>query len=180
MLKAGKLTTWKDERGFGFIEPEDGSKAVFLHVSEVKHLSRRPEIGDVVFYEPRVESDGKVRATKVSIQGVALRSMTPRNQPTGGKFQRRIVETGIGLAILTVIVAVGSRFTPSRSPSPIAAVTKPNCQVKGNISVSSGNKVYHLPGMEDYESTVIDEGAGEKWFCSESEAIAAGWKKAPR
>jgi cold shock CspA family protein len=182
MLKAGKLTTWKDERGFGFIEPEDGSKAVFLHVSEVKHLSRCPEIGDVVFYEPRAESDGKVRATKVSIQGVAARSITPRNQPMpiGGRFQRRIVETAARLAILTVIVTVGSRFTPSRSPSPIAAVTKPNCHVKGNISVSSGNKIYHLPGMEDYESTVIDEGGGERWFCSESEAIAAGWKKAPR
>jgi cold shock CspA family protein len=180
MLKAGKLTTWKDERGFGFIEPEDGSKAVFLHVSEVKNLSRRPQIGDVVFYEPRVESDGKVRATKVSIQGVAPRSITPRNQPVGGRFQQRIVETAAGLAVLIVIVVVGSRFTPSRSPSPIAAVTKPNCQVKGNISVSSGNKIYHIPGMEDYESTVIDEGSGEKWFCSESEAIAAGWKKAPR
>lgn len=180
MLKAGKLTTWKDEHGFGFIEPEDGSKAVFLHLSEVKNLSRRPQISDVVFYEPRVESDGKVRATKVSIQGVAPRSITPRNQPVGGRFQQRIVETAAGLAVLIVIVAVGSRFTPSRSPSPIAAVTKPNCQVKGNISVSSGNKIYHLPGMEDYESTVIDEGAGEKWFCSESEAISAGWKKAPR
>jgi hypothetical protein len=34
--------------------------------------------------------------------------------------------------------------------------------------------------MEDYENTIIDPMKGEKWFCTESEAIANGWKKAPR
>ncbi|WP_442785781.1 sunset domain-containing protein [Leptolyngbya sp. Heron Island J] len=43
-----------------------------------------------------------------------------------------------------------------------------------------GNKIYHLPGMEDYESTVIDLTKGERWLCTESEAIANGWRKAPR
>jgi len=35
-LRSGKLTKWKDERGFGFIQPVDGSQEVFLHISEVK------------------------------------------------------------------------------------------------------------------------------------------------
>jgi cold shock CspA family protein len=175
MLKSGKLTTWKDDRGFGFIKPEEGGKEVFLHISEVKDLSRRPLLGDVVFYEPRLEGDGKVRATKVSIQGVA-----PRTQPVSGGRQEGVIGAVIGLAVLISMGVGVMKFTPSRSPSPITAVTKPNCQIKGNISVSSGNKIYHVPGMEDYESTVIDEGAGERWFCSESEAISAGWKKAPR
>jgi hypothetical protein len=34
--------------------------------------------------------------------------------------------------------------------------------------------------MEDYENTIIDPMKGEKWFCTESEEIANGWKKAPR
>ncbi|EDX70721.1 hypothetical protein MC7420_8149 [Coleofasciculus chthonoplastes PCC 7420] len=41
-------------------------------------------------------------------------------------------------------------------------------------------KVYHLPGMEDYQSTIIDPAKGERWFCTESEAIESGWHKAPR
>jgi cold shock CspA family protein len=175
MLKSGKLTTWKDNRGFGFIKPKEGGKEVFLHISEVEGLSRRPRLGDMIFYEPRLEIDGKVRATKVSIQGVA-----PRTHPVNGGSQEGIIGAVIGL---TTLIAVGvgvMQFTPSRSPSPMTAVTKPNCQIKGNISVSSGNKIYHVPGMEDYESTVVNEGAGERWFCSESEAISAGWKKAPR
>ena len=49
--------------------------------------------------------------------------------------------------------------------------------IKGNISVSSGEKIYHVPGGEFYEITVISEGKGERWFCTEAEAVAAGWRK---
>jgi hypothetical protein len=60
------------------------------------------------------------------------------------------------------------------------AIANPECTIKGNISVDTGNKIYHLPGMEDYESTVIDPNKGEKWFCKELDAIANGYLKAPR
>lgn len=52
-----------------------------------------------------------------------------------------------------------------------------SCLIKGNIS-SSGEKIYHLPGCSYYEKTKIDEERGEKWFCADSEALAAGWRKA--
>lgn len=51
------------------------------------------------------------------------------------------------------------------------------CRIKGNISGSG--RVYHVPGSRWYERTSIDPGAGERWFCSEAEARAAGWR-APR
>lgn len=53
---------------------------------------------------------------------------------------------------------------------------KPGCAIKGNISVSSGEKIYHLPGQRYYESTKIDPQYGERWFCTETEAIANGWR----
>ena len=59
-------------------------------------------------------------------------------------------------------------------------VLNPSCKIKGNISISSGNKIYHVPGQQDYENTRIQPEHGEKWFCSEEEAIKAGWRKAPR
>lgn len=52
----------------------------------------------------------------------------------------------------------------------------PGCAIKGNIS-SSGVKIYHLPGQRYYEQTVIDPGKGERWFCTEQEAEANGWRK---
>jgi cold shock CspA family protein len=176
MPQKGKLTTWKDDRGFGFIRPDEGGKEVFLHVSEVQGLSRRPRLGDIVSYEPSLESDGKVRATQVSIQGVVARP-----QRRGLSSQESMIVSVVTLAGITAAVVFSvMKFMPNGAPSLVKVVTKPNCEVKGNISVSSGQKIYHIPGMEDYVSTVIDEEAGEKWFCSESEAIAAGWKKAPR
>ncbi len=52
--------------------------------------------------------------------------------------------------------------------------------IKGNISTNSGEKIYHVPGGSFYEQTVIDEAAGERWFCAESDAIAAGWRISQR
>jgi len=52
------------------------------------------------------------------------------------------------------------------------------CPIKGNISYS-GERIYHMPWSPWYERTKLSEGKGERWFCSEQEAIAAGWR-APR
>ncbi len=51
------------------------------------------------------------------------------------------------------------------------------CKIKGNIS-SASEKIYHLPGCGSYDKTAIDESMGERWFCSENEAVVAGWRKA--
>lgn len=52
-----------------------------------------------------------------------------------------------------------------------------NCLIKGNINVK-GEKIYHLPDCPYYDRTMISEADGEKWFCTEEEAAAAGWRKA--
>ena len=54
-----------------------------------------------------------------------------------------------------------------------------NCRIKGNIS-RSGERIYHMPGAQHYERTRISTSKGERWFCSESEARAAGWRRAKR
>lgn len=51
-----------------------------------------------------------------------------------------------------------------------------SCPIKGNIS--SGGKIYHVPGSRWYGKTVISPEKGERWFCSETEAKQAGWRKA--
>lgn len=52
------------------------------------------------------------------------------------------------------------------------------CLIKGNIDGSTYEKFYHLPGCKYYNQTVIDLDRGEKFFCSEKEAQAAGFVKA--
>lgn len=53
-----------------------------------------------------------------------------------------------------------------------------DCNIKGNISYNTGEKIYHVPGQEYYNETVISPEYGERWFCSEEEARAAGWRRA--
>ncbi len=173
--KKGQLKKWIDDRGFGFIKPDEGGKDVFLHISAVKRASRRPQVGDTIFYEQITEPDGKIRATKAAIQGVTL-----PYQPKQRKKTKRQYLTGvIGITISIAIVFVVEQLSSRNSPSPVTSVTEPECKIKGNISWNNGKKLYHLPGMEDYKSTQIDFDRGERWFCTESEAINAGWQKAP-
>lgn len=62
-------------------------------------------------------------------------------------------------------------------PAPSAPVEQAACTIKGNIS-RKGEKIYHLAGSRDYERTQITEASGERMFCSEEEAKAAGWRPA--
>lgn len=56
--------------------------------------------------------------------------------------------------------------------------TATTCPIKGNIS--AGGHIYHLPGQEHYAATRISPAKGERWFCDEAEARAAGWRAARR
>lgn len=52
-----------------------------------------------------------------------------------------------------------------------------SCKIKGNISQNSGQKIYHVPGQKYYTQTRINPLFGERWFCSEIEAVSNGWRK---
>jgi endonuclease YncB( thermonuclease family) len=50
------------------------------------------------------------------------------------------------------------------------------CAIKGNIS--NKGHIYHVPWSPWYERVTISAARGERWFCSEAEAMAAGWRAA--
>jgi endonuclease YncB( thermonuclease family) len=50
------------------------------------------------------------------------------------------------------------------------------CAIKGNVT--EHGHIYHTPWSPWYDKVKIDEQNGERWFCSESEALAAGWRPA--
>lgn len=52
------------------------------------------------------------------------------------------------------------------------------CIIKGNIS--RGQNIYFLPFHVLYDHVRIEEAKGERWFCTEDEALAAGWRRALR
>ncbi|WP_247280539.1 MULTISPECIES: thermonuclease family protein [unclassified Bradyrhizobium] len=60
-----------------------------------------------------------------------------------------------------------------------AAAPDPNCVIKGNVN-RKGEHIFHSPGQLNYSKIAMDKGLGERWFCTEAEAEAAGWRKAAR
>jgi endonuclease YncB( thermonuclease family) len=59
----------------------------------------------------------------------------------------------------------------------VAAQEAPGgCAIKGNIN-RDGERIYHTPwGSQWYDRTKVTESKGERWFCDEAEALAAGWR----
>ncbi len=58
-----------------------------------------------------------------------------------------------------------------------AEAAAPNgCAIKGNVT--EHGRIYHMPWSPWYDKIRIDAAKGKRWFCTEAEALAAGWRPA--
>ncbi len=101
-IEKGKLVRWIDEKGFGFIKTENGKNDIFIHISALKNMSRKPVIGDIILFEINVDTNGKLRAINALIEGVSQNlTLTPldkQSKPTPSTIQektRRIYKTKV-------------------------------------------------------------------------------------
>ncbi len=69
MRNQGTLTSWNDERGFGFITPDDDSRQIFVHIKSFSNRGRRPEINQAVNYTLSSDSKGRPCAANVLFAG---------------------------------------------------------------------------------------------------------------
>ena len=198
-MQRGTLARWNDDRGFGFIKPENSPQEVFLHISALPKGIRRPQEGDIILYEVLQEQNGKLKARTAQLEGVKVSPQKTNNASRSlnqSKSNQQELLIQICSIVLGTIVLGGvmiqwvrqfnTQEVSTSSPTipgttiNVPAELSPSCNIKGNISINTGKKWYHIPGMEDYESTSIDTSKGERWFCTEQEAIDAGWTKAPK
>lgn len=114
----GTLTSWDDERGFGFVESLAGAR-VFAHISAFPARAERPQDGETVSYLVERGDDGKSRALDIRYTGPGAdsrrrppqqrssqkpRSPQPqRNHASGGPGRRRAAGAGNYLAIVAFI-----------------------------------------------------------------------------
>jgi len=137
----------------------------------VKDVSERDKYGRLLRYVYVGDSFINLELVK---EGYAYASAFPPDVKYSDAFlsaQKNAIEGGFGLWGSCEDIDSVALSKDSREKN-IGA-----CEIKGNIS-QKGEKIYHIKGCDYYDDTKIDELKGEKWFCSEKEALDAGWRKA--
>lgn len=61
----GKITSWKDDQGYGFVVQNGNSEQVFLHIKSFKNRQRRPVGNEIVTYDISTDANGRKRAENV-------------------------------------------------------------------------------------------------------------------
>ena len=111
-------------------------------------------------------------------QGFAL--ACPRYSDRYVKFEQRNTIARLPHATYCLQGTGKLAVAPPAAPLPPGTLRSPGrCVIRGNIN-RNGVRIYHMPAQMTYQQTQIDPRKGERWFCSEADAIAAGWRKAQR
>jgi cold shock protein len=66
-MATGTVKFFNDDKGFGFITPENGGQDVFVHVSSLQSDSSLREGGKVSFEVGQDRKTGKSKAENVSV-----------------------------------------------------------------------------------------------------------------
>ena len=155
---------------------------VVLDPSEQHAMDRLSEIANNI----RMKAAGPYMHLKAfAVDGGSLRTGSANFSASGLKLQDNdlilIREPGAVRAFearFEQIWAVGKQLdaspSASKEPSASSSSTPARCKIKGNVS-RDGARVFHVPGDRNYDRVRMDKGLGERWFCSEAQALAAGW-----
>lgn len=123
---------------------------------------------------------GVCRAGGVEVNRALVRAgaaMAYRRYSTAYVGEERAAQQA-GVGIWAGSAQVPEDFRQAGDAAPALAEPEDGCRIKGNIS--DGGRIYHRPGQDYYAATGIDPARGERWFCSEADARAAGWRAARR
>ena len=78
----GVIKSWNDDRGFGFIEPNQGGQDIFVHIKAFQGLRERPQLNQRVSFQVELGPQGKKRALNVEL--VRAKRTAPVRTPKEG------------------------------------------------------------------------------------------------
>lgn len=122
MRKIGTLVKWNDDRGFGFLSPNQSNDEIFVHISAFPNDGKRPQAGETLSYETE-KQDGKTRAVKIQ-RPSGFRK--PQSRPVEQNQQNATSLTGVVqfLIAAAVIATAGymgyNRINANTVSEPIA------------------------------------------------------------
>lgn len=104
----GQLVRWNDDRGFGFIKVLAGGDDVFIHITALKGMPRRPVVGDIIYFQEEQGKDGKIRAKSARIEGLGK---TPQKNDNWYTYVYISVFVFVFLVIILVAILSYYKFS---------------------------------------------------------------------
>lgn len=195
MRREGRLKTWNDDRGFGFVVPDDGMagndvRDVFVHVSELPQSGRQPVAGERLSFEVRTGPDGRPRAVALKYLDPARpgtpparpraerRAQAPRGHRADAPDRRPRTERRRGglfgwpLALLLAVSGGVWLFGHLGTPGP---VMQPAASAAGASSATGAPSAAFAPPAPSSAATATFRCDGRR-YCSEMASCAeATW-----
>jgi len=98
----GRITAWKDDKGYGFVVQNGASEQIFLHIKSLQNRQRRPQVDEIVTYEIGTDDKGRKQA-----RNVAFVSNRPVSMTSSGTGNFTIALTALFVLFLLAAVAMG-------------------------------------------------------------------------
>ncbi|MCQ8888193.1 cold shock domain-containing protein [Pseudoalteromonas carrageenovora] len=107
-MNKGLLKAWNDEKGFGFIKSGTLAHDTFIHISALKNMSRKPKVGDTIYFEVATQPDGKSKAVNCRIEGVAALKVTHKKSNHHRVAKSNFTDSFLGkVASISIIAVLG-------------------------------------------------------------------------
>jgi len=103
-MHKGQLKSWKDDKGFGFIQSSELKQDTFIHISTLKAMSRKPKVGDFIYFDVEKQANGKSRAINCRIEGVAAKAIQ-RHKP---RVHKNTSAPKSKVILILAVIAIGA------------------------------------------------------------------------
>ncbi|TCB65488.1 DUF1294 domain-containing protein [Acinetobacter sp. ANC 4178] len=109
MRDQGRLVEWFDDKGYGFIQPNDTNKErVFLHIKDFARPGPRPIVGCALEYIVLLDGQGRFRAQQVTYLKASQTGVKPKTKATPPqKHSVMQLACMAYFVVLTVLVIAG-------------------------------------------------------------------------
>lgn len=114
MRDQGRLVEWFDEKGYGFIQPNDAHKdRVFLHIKDFARTGPRPIVGCALEYTIILDERGRYRAQQVmylKVSQVVEHRAKPATSTDSSNWSA--MQIGILIYLAFMVIASFSKLLP--------------------------------------------------------------------
>lgn len=141
----GKLKHWNEEKGFGFIATDNALQGLFIHISALRKMSRRPIIGDMITFQIHIDNNGKKRAINAEIQGVSVVALKQNKN----KYHKKTKNNNNGvldIIIFVVMIVIGLSVFSGYFESSSAINNVIKAPIKSLSTRATSSESYHCEG----------------------------------